>query len=179
MIEDESSRVVEHSNVDNSDLSSLSLPDAAVGDDDDESDGCGFNGGSSVPVSMQLREWCTEYDIHRTAVNKLLCILKPVCPSLPLDARTLLQTPRQVEVKSLDKGVYAYLGLADGLQRALVSEPIADNEEVHVQVNVDGLPLFKSSNIQIWPILCLIKKPYVAEPFVVQWTVKATSVFFE
>ena len=47
------------------------LPDAAVGDDDgDESDGCHFSGdNTSVSVSMQLRDWCTEY-VHRLSMSE-------------------------------------------------------------------------------------------------------------
>lgn len=37
--------------------------------------------------------------------------------------------------------------------------------ENHVlNFNIDGLPLFKSSNVQIWPILCSVER---FQPFVV------------
>ncbi|ESO00755.1 hypothetical protein HELRODRAFT_127285, partial [Helobdella robusta] len=35
-----------------------------------------------------------------------------------------------------------------------------------IQINIDGLSLYKSSNEEIWPILCLIKNLRAA-PFVV------------
>jgi hypothetical protein len=37
---------------------------------------------------------------------------------------------------------------------------------VFLQINIDVLPLFKSSNMQLCPVLCLIKQPEVANPFV-------------
>ena len=36
-----------------------------------------------------------------------------------------------------------------------------------MQINIDGLPLFKSSNAQFWPILCLVKQPAVKDSVVV------------
>ena len=38
---------------------------------------------------------------------------------------------------------------------------------VSVQINVDGVPLFKSTNGQFWPVLGKIDSPFVGEPFVV------------
>jgi len=37
---------------------------------------------------------------------------------------------------------------------------------VHLQINVDGLPLFKASNVQFWPILCRVIG-HASEPFVI------------
>jgi hypothetical protein len=36
-----------------------------------------------------------------------------------------------------------------------------------MQINIDGLPFFKSSALQMWPILGLQKQPIVAGPFVI------------
>ena len=38
---------------------------------------------------------------------------------------------------------------------------------LELQINVDVLPLFKSSSTVLWPILCLVKWPLPSEPFVV------------
>ncbi|ESP02012.1 hypothetical protein LOTGIDRAFT_111295 [Lottia gigantea] len=44
---------------------------------------------------------------------------------------------------------------------------MTDSHLVNIQVNIDGLPLFKSSSIQFWPILGRLLLPYTAEPFVI------------
>ena len=36
-----------------------------------------------------------------------------------------------------------------------------------LQFNIDGLPLFKSSRLQFWPILAILKCDYPKSPFIV------------
>lgn len=38
------------------------------------------------------------------------------------------------------------------------------NEDIMLSINIDGVPLFKSSGIQLWPILCSVRQ---FEPFIV------------
>ncbi|KAG1690732.1 hypothetical protein GQR58_007598 [Nymphon striatum] len=40
-------------------------------------------------------------------------------------------------------------------------------EEVSIQVNIDGLPLFKSSGAQFWPILGKLVRPQISKPFII------------
>jgi len=134
--------------------------------DSHEADNDGF-GNAAESVNEQLAQWSLESGIPQTAVSKLLHILKPICPSLPLDARTLWQTPRQIEKKSFGTGDYVHLGLEDGISRRLSHVECNADDEIQLQFNIDGLPLFKSSNIQLWPILCLITQPRCTDPFVV------------
>jgi len=39
--------------------------------------------------------------------------------------------------------------------------------EVSLQVDVDGLPLFKSTNGQFWPVLGKLELPFVSDAFVI------------
>jgi len=125
------------------------------------------DGDFTPSLSEQLAQWISDFQVSHIAVNKLLQILKPHCPPLPHDVRTLLQTPRHTEVKVCGSGEYVHFGLEKGINHALLKNSIADGEEIYVQINVDGLPVFKSSNRQFWPILCLIRQPYLTDPFVV------------
>lgn len=46
--------------------------------------------------------------------------------------------------------------------------PLLDINVVQIQLNIDGLPLFKSSRTQCWPILDRIIEPYQSKPFVIE-----------
>lgn len=52
-------------------------------------------------------------------------------------------------------GEFIYFGLAKGLERC-VHEDLHKNNKILLQINVDGLPLFKSSTRQFWPISCKV-----------------------
>ncbi len=74
---------------------------------------------------------------------------------LPKVPTTLLNTPKDCEVKQMGQGSYNHFGLAS----ATISELKMTNEHkltadtLNVLVKVDGLPLSRSSNIQLWPDL--------------------------
>nr|XP_047138995.1 uncharacterized protein LOC124814932 [Hydra vulgaris] len=51
-------------------------------------------------------------------------------------------------------GDYIYLCLATGIKNMLQVDEASINNNIHLIVNLDGLPLFKSSNTQLWPLLC-------------------------
>ena len=117
-------------------------------------------------ITEQLAQWVLDFNINKIAVNKLLRILKQHFLSLPSDSRTLMLTPRTVAVRACGDGGYVHFGLEKGIRQALLDCGTTDTD-IHVQINVDGLPLFKSSNTQFWPILCLLKKSQLQKPFVV------------
>ena len=56
--------------------------------------------------------------------------------------------------------------MADGIKRWSSDKENAETD-VHLQFNIDGLPIFKSSLIQLWPILAMVKAPALnSKPFV-------------
>ena len=105
-------------------------------------------------LQEELAKWASQNNITREALNQLLGILNKSGHHLPKDARTLLQTPRHVTVQKCD-GRYSYFGIASCLQMRLnVNKDFAENNDsVKLHVNIDGIPLYKSSNEQFWPIL--------------------------
>ncbi len=107
------------------------------------------------PLSCQLASWATKNTIRREAVNELLEILRLHGSNLPKDARTLLDTPREVSVVEKCGGQYSYCGIKAGIIQELAKYPDFGDKHDHIDliINIDGLPLFKSSNSQFWPIL--------------------------
>ncbi|XP_065651981.1 uncharacterized protein LOC136079708 isoform X1 [Hydra vulgaris] len=100
-------------------------------------------------LQEQLASWATKNKCSRASINELLSILKNHGPKdLSIDSRTLLKSPRHVE--SLP------LGISNGVSRLLDSYKgnVNDLNTISLVVNIDGLPLFKSSNTRLWPILC-------------------------
>jgi hypothetical protein len=102
----------------------------------------------------RLANWAVAFNISHAALSDLLCILQPLNLDLPKDARTLLQTCREVQTISLAGGDYYYFGVRFWLQSLLQkSQDVLYVEELTLHINIDGIPLFKSSTMCLWPIL--------------------------
>jgi len=117
-----------------------------------------------------LAKWAVEFDVGRRAVTELLKILHPHHPHLPVDYRTLLSTPRSASVSYIAGGIYHHIGIRSCLLKLHQSGllPVTEDMSVSIQINIDGLPLFKSSSMQLWPILGIVKEPAVAAaPFLI------------
>ncbi|EFN66844.1 hypothetical protein EAG_08548, partial [Camponotus floridanus] len=108
----------------------------------------------SSNLQHNLAIWAVEHQITHTALKALLQKLKKhSCFSrLSLDARSLLKTPRQQEIRTVVPGSYYHFGLSNSIKEILTF--VKDNIScVKIAVNIDGLPLSKSSQQQFWPIL--------------------------
>lgn len=114
--------------------------------------------------SSKLQKWGASNNITKTALSGLLQILKThKCFSeFPKDSRTLLHTPVSTPTTRIGSGSFHYFGITKHLSNILGQLPKND-QVVRLQFNIDGLPLFKSSSTQFWPILC--------------WAIKTKSVF--
>ena len=73
---------------------------------------------------------------------------------LPKDARTLLKVPQEVLCVPKCGGTYYYFGLESGFKNNFTG-----SERKIYSFSIDRLPLFKSSNTQMWPILYEIEGP--------------------
>ena len=119
----------------------------------------------------ELAGWVLKNKITRNATNELLDILRRNGhDELPKCTRTILKTPRSVLSKEKCGGDYIYLGIANGISRCLMTRPNYpfNSDTISLVVNVDGLPLYKSSSIQCWPILCMFDQvtPFIVALFV-------------
>ena len=108
-----------------------------------------YSEGSSS-FQTDLAQFMVTENLTRRGRDRLLDILRKQGLDLPKDSRTLLKTPRVVQVSERCGGQYAYLGLKKCLE-------MADKCDVYeLSINADGMPLYKSSNKQVWPILCRV-----------------------
>lgn len=110
-----------------------------------------------------LGNWVDRFNIPHSASNALLKGLKLLkkqngtFDKLPLDTRTLLRTPRSVLLDDVAGGRYWHFGLEEGLHQQLSKLPHNSiPKDISILVNIDGLPLTKSSRSTFWPILGLI-----------------------
>ncbi|KAA0702698.1 hypothetical protein E1301_Tti011216 [Triplophysa tibetana] len=71
-----------------------------------------------------------------------------------LDAGTLLKTPKRVEVVELCGGQCTYFGIASGVLKVSAQNPAFPEDRIDMCFNIDGIPLFKPSSLQMWAILC-------------------------
>ncbi|XP_065680952.1 uncharacterized protein LOC136071690 [Hydra vulgaris] len=109
-------------------------------------------------LSQGLAKWSSKSNISQSNLKELLNILRRHGHSeLPKDGRSLLKSSKVFTGDRKCGGTYAYFTIADGLNYFLNTNKDSQNTELSVAVNVNGLPLFKSSNLQLWPILGLIE----------------------
>jgi len=102
-------------------------------------------------LQADLAEFMTSEHLSRNACNRLLALFRKHGHSeLPKDSRTLRKTPRVVNVLNKCGGQYIYFGIRKCLEMA------ESCDLFELTVNVDGIPIYKSSSLQFWPILCKI-----------------------
>ena len=110
--------------------------------------------------------------IKQNALDGLLGLLKQNGhPNLPSSARTLLKTSRNIPTQIKSGMEYIYFSLSDQLLKHFKQYPsdvVAKTDYLEISINVDGLPLFKSSGKSLWPVLCAIVnlKPVTVFPVV-------------
>lgn len=145
-------------------------------DESDVSDACSFTSDSSSENDLcdKLSQWALNFNIPKEAVKDLLNILHTHHPDLPLDARTLLKTPHasDYQVKVIGEGSYYHFGISNSLKTFFENGDLKPSEVdgkqvLQLQINVDGLPLYKSTNYQLWPILGMVVNNVAKVPFVI------------
>lgn len=106
-----------------------------------------------------LTEWKFSNNVSNTALNELLCFLKSNGHSyLPKDSRTLLGTPKTRTIYDVPPGKYVHIGLRNSLQ-PILSNYWKENEnpfslnEIILDINIDGIPISRSSTSSFWLIL--------------------------
>lgn len=116
-------------------------------------------------LSKALIHWKIESNASNSSLDLLLKTLKPFHPELPLSHKTLLYTCEvKPFIKEFDNGQYVYFGIQESVKHCQLIKN--DFCVVKMQVNIDGLPLFTSSDAGFWPILGF-DKDIMMEPVVI------------
>jgi len=102
-------------------------------------------------LKTDLAEFMVSEHLTRQASNRLLSLFRKHGHDLPKDCRTLTKTPRNVDVVEKCGGHYVYFGVRKCL---LTTESSCD--VFYLTVNIDGIPVYKSTNLQFWPVVCSI-----------------------
>ena len=130
----------------------------------------------SENLAIELGLWASSFGISFVAMAALLTVLRIYFPLLPKDPRTLLKTPRFNHVKTVEGGSYVHFGIVkcvaqskDVLQYLLsrLQSCFQHITVLSLQINMDGLPLFKSASTQLWPILARVCNPFKSAPFMI------------
>ncbi|EFN84695.1 hypothetical protein EAI_00175, partial [Harpegnathos saltator] len=111
----------------------------------------------SIDLKTFLSQWAIEEHISQSSLRSLLQGIKQyTCENcslnIPFDPRTLLHTPRSSNVEICAGGQYFHFGLRKGIL-SIIPSLSRNITETKISINVDGLPLSKSSQRQFWPIL--------------------------
>lgn len=100
----------------------------------------------------KIRCWAVSCNVPHLTLRKLFQILNENAPNtLPQDPRTLLKTPQTVTITKVgNNGTYWHHGLEIGL-KGLLSKMQEVPKVISINVNMDGLPIFRSSKKDFGP----------------------------
>lgn len=114
-----------------------------------------------------LRRWYCSSRINLSQLKSLLSELKHFHPDLPSDLRTIVSTAVSTEVRSLSNGEYVHIGIQQRMVRRAPSGIQPDTNRLGIDINIDGLPISKSSTVDVWPILGRCAQFVDSRPFVI------------
>jgi len=78
---------------------------------------------------------------------------------LSVDARSLLGICREIKNKVIEPGQYYHFGVENCIKNLIrYSNDFLKSTEIELAININGLPLAKSSGSQVYPILCRLIK---------------------
>ncbi|XP_024882379.1 uncharacterized protein LOC112461385 isoform X2 [Temnothorax curvispinosus] len=126
----------------------------STSDNDDDVFQFPNNEAKEVYVTETIREWALEGGvISMTKLNDLLLRLHVVHPTLPKSYKSLLKTPSDLNIIETDQAEIWYKGIRFNLDAMLLEEYLETYHQICIDVNMDGLPISKSSLLKFWPIL--------------------------
>lgn len=107
-------------------------------------------------LSEQLRAVAVEENMNLSTLSKILHVLRPHHPTLPLDARTLLQTRHNVSITNMGTGRYLHIGIKAGLLLMQNYFSQLGGAPLQLIFNIDAFSMTKGGEKNCWPILCKV-----------------------
>lgn len=103
-------------------------------------------------LSTQLKQIFLEYHVGRKLGDSLLKVLHENGVDVPNTTKKLLKVKHTpLVVRTVNPGNYYHFGLEKQLIK--LNELAIDIDIIELDIGIDGLPLYKSSSVQLWPIL--------------------------
>ncbi|KAK3919995.1 dITP/XTP pyrophosphatase [Frankliniella fusca] len=119
---------------------------------------------ANVAMLESLRAWARR-GVSKSKVDSLLSILRLYHPFLPKTCRGLLKTPSQLPIKDVGGGLYFYKGILKNIHSRIGENYLTNVNEIVMDVNMDGMPPFRNSPANFFPILgCFVGQE---EPFII------------
>lgn len=126
---------------------------------------------SKLTLADDLSQWFVRQNLSCGAMDDLLQVLSSHVPdsSLPKSYKTLLKTPLNYSIVSIQGGFYHHFGIECRIRQFFKNHFVClpDNRTILLQVGIDGVPISKSSRRQMWPILVRSKSILKNAPFLV------------
>lgn len=112
-----------------------------------------------------LAAWAIKDGIKHDQLRGLLKIWNEYVPlpKLPIDPRTLLETPRNIVIMNNNQW---HRGLKNALEKILQKCPNVP-DTISLKINTDGITISKSSGVECWPILVEIAEMQRIPPEIV------------
>ncbi|KAI8121707.1 hypothetical protein CVS40_7336 [Lucilia cuprina] len=104
-------------------------------------------------LADKLKSWFIENKPTVECTNQLLKILKSEQLDVPSSVQGLIGKTTKCLERTVSPGTYVHIGLNEQLVKLANVINDLNLKDIEVDVGIDGLPLFKSSAIGLWPIL--------------------------
>lgn len=135
---------------------------------DSSSDSCNEDWSEKTQFNARakVRDWALKHNVTNNSLSDILIIFNECGIVLPKDARTILNTPRKIEVFPVPPGHYHHFNLRHILETICLDLGHKCPQALEIFINIDGLPISNSSFGQLWPILGRVAGLNM-EPFVI------------
>jgi len=105
-------------------------------------------------VILALQKWASSGGVvSMSKIDELLAKLRPVFNNLPKSYKSLLKTSNVHITQFENGGQFWYRGIRNYLDGLNLTDYLQIKEKIEIDINTDGLPLFRSSKKKFWPIL--------------------------